>query len=43
MPYEVAAVAWGHVAACKRVNDASFDVIRAFTERYRDKGPEFVA
>jgi hypothetical protein len=42
MPYDVAAVAWGHVAACKRVTNRSFDVIRAFTQRYRDKGPEFV-
>ena len=36
-------VAWGHVAGCKRVTDATFDVLRAFTQRYRDKGPEFVA
>jgi len=43
MRYAVAVVAWGHLAGCKRVTDASFDVIRAFTERYRDKGPEFVA
>jgi hypothetical protein len=42
MPYEVATVAWGHIAACKRVTDESFDVIRAFTQRYRDKAPEFV-
>jgi hypothetical protein len=42
MPYELAAVAWGHIAACKRVTDASFDVVRAFIQRYRDKGPEFV-
>jgi hypothetical protein len=42
MPYEVAAVAWGHIAGCKRLTNASFDVIRDFTQRYRDKGPEFI-
>jgi hypothetical protein len=42
MPYEVAAVAWGHIAGCKRLTNATFDVIRAFTQRYRDKGPEFI-
>jgi hypothetical protein len=43
MPYQVAAVAWGHIAGCKRITDATFDVLRAFTQRYRDKGPEFVS
>ena len=42
MPYQLAAVAWGHIAGCKRISDASFDVIRDFTTRYRDKGPEFI-
>jgi hypothetical protein len=42
MPYDVAAVAWGHIAGCKRITDATFDVIRDFTQRYRDKGPEFI-
>jgi hypothetical protein len=42
MPYEVAAVAWGHLAGCKKVSDRSFDVLRTFTTRFRDKGPEFV-
>jgi hypothetical protein len=42
MPYQVAVTAWGHLAACKRVNDATFDVIRAFRDRYRDRGPEAV-
>jgi hypothetical protein len=42
MPYQVAAVAWAHIAGCKRVTDATFDVIRAFTQRYRDNGPERV-
>ncbi len=42
MPFEVAAVAWGHIAGCKRVTNSSFDVVRAFIQRYRDKGPEFI-
>ena len=42
MPYQVAVVAWGHIAGCKRMTDGSFDVIRDFTDRYRDKAPEFV-
>jgi hypothetical protein len=42
MPYQVAATAWGHLAGCKRVSDESFDVLRAFRDRYLDKGPEFV-
>jgi uncharacterized protein DUF3105 len=43
MPYAVAAAAWGHIAGCKKFTDASsFDVLRAFRERYQDKGPEFV-
>jgi Protein of unknown function (DUF3105) len=42
MPYELAAVAWGHIAGCKRLTNATFDVVRAFTQRYRDKGPEFI-
>jgi hypothetical protein len=42
MPDQVAVTAWGHLAACKRVNDETFDVIRAFRDRYRDRGPEAV-
>jgi hypothetical protein len=42
MPYQIAVVAWGHIAGCKRFTDSTFDVIRAFTSRYRDKGPEFI-
>jgi hypothetical protein len=42
MPYEFALTAWGHLAGCKRISDESFDVARAFAERYVDKGPEFV-
>jgi Protein of unknown function (DUF3105) len=42
MPYELAVTAWGHLAGCKKVSDESLDVLRAFRDRYRDKGPEFV-
>jgi hypothetical protein len=40
MPYRVAFTAWGHLAGCKKVNDATFDVLRAFRDRYRDTAPE---
>jgi hypothetical protein len=39
---QVAVAAWGHLANCKHVNDETFDVIRAFRDRYRDRGPEAV-
>jgi len=42
MPYQLAVTAWGHLAACKKVNAETFDVIRAFRDRYRDRGPEAV-
>jgi len=32
----------GHILRCKDVNDSTWDAIRAFKEKYRDKGPEFV-
>jgi hypothetical protein len=32
----------GHILRCKALNDNSWDAIRAFKEKYRDKGPEFV-
>jgi hypothetical protein len=32
----------GHTLRCKDVNDSTWDAIRAFKEKYRDKGPEFV-
>lgn len=41
-PYEVAASAWGHFVGCKKFSNESFDVLRTFRDRYRDKGPEFV-
>jgi Protein of unknown function (DUF3105) len=42
IPYQVAVAAWGHLAGCKKVNDETYDVIRAFRDRYRDRGPETV-
>jgi hypothetical protein len=42
MPYAVAATAWGHLAGCKKLTDRTFDLLRAFRDRYRDKAPEFV-
>ena len=32
----------GHTLRCKNLNDQSWDAIRAFKEKYRDKAPEFV-
>ena len=32
----------GHTLRCKDVNDDTWDAIRAFKEKYRDKAPEFV-
>lgn len=43
MPYKVAVTAWGHLLGCEKVNDKTFDAIRAFRDRYRDQGPEQVA
>ena len=40
MPYKVAVTAWGHLAGCKTVNDATFDLIRTFKKRYLGTGPE---
>ena len=40
MPYKVAVTAWGHLAGCKKVNDETFDVIRAFKQRYLGQAPE---
>lgn len=42
MEYEVAATAWTKRLGCKQFGRASFDALRAFRERYRDRGPEFV-
>ena len=40
MPYAVAVTAWGHLAGCKKVTDETFDVIRAFKQRYLGAAPE---
>jgi hypothetical protein len=32
----------GHVLRCQDINDSTWDAIRAFKEKYRDKAPEFV-
>ena len=41
MPYEVAAVAWGHIIGCKTIKaPAVFDALRDFRLKYVDKGPE---
>jgi hypothetical protein len=40
MPYQVAAVAWGHVLGCKTFNQNVFDAFRAFRLKYTDQGPE---
>ena len=52
LPYEAleepfAVTAWvgqstGHTLRCDEVNDTTWDAIRAFKEKYRDKAPEFV-
>ena len=42
MPYAVAAVAWTQLLGCKTMNPQVFDAIRAFRERFVDKGPELI-
>lgn len=42
MPYAVAATAWTHLLGCKTMNDQVFDAIRAFRDRFTDKGPELI-
>jgi Protein of unknown function (DUF3105) len=42
MPYQVAATAWTQVLGCKTVNDKTWDAIRAFRDRFTDKGPELI-
>lgn len=39
----VGAVAWTQKVGCPEFNDKVFDVLRAFREKYVDKGPELVA
>jgi hypothetical protein len=42
MPYEVAATAWTQLLGCKTVNDKTWDALRAFRDRFTDKGPELI-
>jgi hypothetical protein len=42
MPYEVAATAWTHLIGCKTVTPKTWDALRAFRDRFTDKGPELV-
>jgi hypothetical protein len=42
MPFAVAATAWTHILGCKTMNPRVFDAIRAFRERFVDKGPELI-
>jgi hypothetical protein len=42
MPYEVAATAWTQLLGCKTVNDKTWDALRAFRQRFTDKGPEII-
>lgn len=42
MPYAVAGVAWTHYVGCEEFTDETFDVLRAFRERFVDKGPELI-
>jgi hypothetical protein len=42
MPYEVAATAWTHLLGCTEVNDKTWDAMRAFRDRFTDKGPELI-
>ncbi|MCW2992999.1 MAG: hypothetical protein JWQ18_494 [Conexibacter sp.] len=42
MPYEVAATAWTHLIGCTTVTDKTWDALRAFRDRFVDKGPELI-
>jgi hypothetical protein len=42
MPYEVAASAWGNLLGCKKVDDKTWDALRAFRDELVDQGPEQV-
>ncbi|MGH2797987.1 MAG: hypothetical protein ACRDM0_10030 [Thermoleophilaceae bacterium] len=42
MPFEVAATAWSRVLGCEDVNERTFDALRAFSDEFRDQGPESV-
>jgi hypothetical protein len=40
MPYDVAAVAWGHILGCRTYNPGVVDAFRDFRLAYTNKGPE---
>jgi hypothetical protein len=42
MPYDVAVTSWTRSLTCPQFNDKVFDAIRAFRERFIDKGREMV-
>ena len=42
MPFQTAAVAWRHYVGCKDAGPKAIAAMRAFRDRYVDKGPEFV-
>jgi hypothetical protein len=42
MPGAVAALAWTQLLTCPTLTDKTFDAIRAFRERFVDKGPELI-
>jgi len=42
MPYDVAVASWRRLLACPRIDDRTFDAIRAFRAAYTDKGREVV-
>lgn len=43
MPYEVAVTAWRQLGGCKTYEGAAtLDLLRAFRDVYRNRGPEFV-
>jgi hypothetical protein len=42
MQAPVAATAWGKSITCDALDSASIDALRAFRDRFTDKGPEFI-
>lgn len=42
MPAAVAATAWTHSLTCPRMTPGVYDAVRAFREKFTDKGPETV-
>lgn len=42
MPYRIAATAWTHRLGCEEIGPATWDALRAFRDRWRFRGPEFV-